>query len=312
MSLKETLSAKSLSSSSKPLLLDGALGTLLPLESQRHPLWSTHAVIEFPEIIKDIHKQYIAQGCDMLITSTYQTSENGLENWFPKLKFADVVRKSIDIAYEALVETNTVGKVFMAGSIGPYGASLANGSEYTGDYGDLTEEELRMHHKEIMDVMCEDERVDIIALETIPNIMEVKVLIDMMKQRNKLFYLGMSIRDSFMADGVTSVDDLAPYFAKVPNLAGVGVNCVGLKESLKWMHELKKLGQKLVVYPNSGEVFNQSLRKYVGCPEKNITWEQYIEKLHKNGDILIVGGCCRTDPTVTGRMRKALDNLYDS
>lgn len=311
MSLKEILVRKSQSSSSKPLLLDGALGTLLPEESQNHALWSTHSVIKFPEIIKDVHKQYIEKGCDMLITSTYQTSEAGVKRWFPELKYADVVRKSIDIAYEALVETNTVGKVFIVGSIGPYGASLANGSEYTGDYGDITDEELFIFHKEMVDIMCEDDRIDIVALETIPNLQEVKILTNMMKQKKKLFYLGMSIRDRYMADGITTVDDLIPVFSKISNLAAVGVNCVGLVDSLKWMEMLKASGQKLVVYPNSGEVFDKSVRRYLGSPEKNITWEQYIRKLKENGDVLIVGGCCRTDPSVIGKMRKVIDELYD-
>lgn len=282
------------------MILDGAMGTLLPEESQHHALWSTHCVISNPEAILEIHKSYISQGADVIQTSTYQTSSK-LSEWFPKENYAGVIKKSVDIAYMA-----AKGKAFIAGSVGPYGASLSNGAEYTGEYGGITDANLEEFHKERLDILYNDNRVDIIALETIPSQQEIKVLTQMMRQRQKPYYISLSVKGNLLADG-SSLEEFSPLLLEA-NL--VGVNCLSPIDSLLWLQKLKPLGIPMCVYPNSGEVYQDRHWRSSEQVDQEIAWEDYIGELYALGNVKLIGGCCRTTPDTIAEMRKVVDLLY--
>lgn len=297
-----------ITTTSRPFILDGALGTLLPPESQSHALWSTHTVLSHPSIISDIHKSYITHGARIIQTSTYQTSEEAVEKWFPGKNYKDVVLKSVELADRARSESGVPG-VFIAGSVGPFGASLANGAEYTGQYGDVDKVGIKKFHQVRLDVLCNDERVDLIALETIPNKDEIKTLIEEMNQKEKPYYLSLSVKEDNLADGASSDEIIKIVKEANDNLVAVGVNCLSLETSLKWLKTLKPLNRGLVVYPNSGELYVD--RQWVrDSSKKQLTWEEYVVELKAIGDVRIVGGCCRTTPEIIGEIKTAVDKLF--
>lgn len=292
--------------SSKPLVLDGALGTLLPQTSQEHPLWSTHTVITSPQLIQQIHESYIERGARLIQTSTYQTSEGNIQKYFPDEDYSQVVQKSVDLATAA---KNGRTDVFIAGSIGPYGASLANGAEYTGEYQGITDAGLVAFHEKRLDIMCQDPNVDIIGLETIPNLQEIKVLTKMMNARQKPYYLALSVKGETLADG-TPLSEFSKEILQGERLLCVGVNCLGLTDSLQWLQRLAPLNKPLIVYPNSGEIY-EGREWHEGKAEDHITWKEYVQRCKEQGNVVIIGGCCRTTPDSIGEVTQAVDDLYN-
>ncbi|CEP21099.1 mmuM [Cyberlindnera jadinii] len=295
-------------SSSKPILLDGALGTLLSQESQSHALWSTHAVVVEPRTIESIHEEYIQNGAELLLTSTYQTSEANVKKWFKDEDYSEVVKRSVDLAYEAKMKCNGGRQVFIAGSVGPFGASLANGAEYTGDYGNITDEELVEFHRKRLDILCDDRRVDIIAWETVPSLQEVRVLTRMMNEREKPYYLSFSVKEDTLADG-TPLDEFVTESLKGKNLTCIGVNCLGSSSSLHWLSKLRPFGKPLVVYPNSGEIYRNG--KWEDAAKVDaMSWVDYVEQLHAIGNVKIIGGCCRTTPETIKAIGEAINKVW--
>jgi homocysteine S-methyltransferase len=257
-----------------------------------------------PQAVQMIHECYIQHGAQVIQTSTYQTSENSVQKWFPEEIYEQVVTKSIDLAYNAKADR----EVFIAGSIGPYGASLANGAEYTGNYNDISDDFLEAFHKTRLDILCQDDRVDLIALETIPNAQEIKVLTKMMNERQKPYYISLSVKGDTLADG-TPLQELKELILQGKGLQCVGVNCLGLSDSLLWLTKLKPWGKGLVVYPNSGEIY-EDRAWHEPSKEDRMTWEQYVESLHEIGNVKIIGGCCRTTPEIIGELSRAVERIH--
>jgi len=296
--------------SSKPLILDGALGTLLPEASQTHPLWSTHTVLTSPSTIKSIHKSYIENGSQLIQTSTYQTSQLGLQKSEFDISYNEALVKSIDLAYEA---KNNSTDVWIVGSVGPYGASLANGAEYTGDYGNVTDEELVNFHKERIEVLCNDSRVDIIGLETMPNFKELKVLTELMEKYDKSYYLSLSVKDDSLADGTDIAKLSSDIFTGGKNLIAIGVNCLSQKDSIKWLKFLLKQAptKNLIVYPNSGELYDGIKKDWIKDPNGTMSWREYVEELKLiGGNVKIIGGCCRTTPNDIKEISELVKKLW--
>lgn len=300
MSLRERLSKP------QPLILDGALGTLLPDVSQSHPLWSTHTVLTSPSTIKSIHESYIKNGAQLIQTSTYQTSERGLNDSEFNVSFSDALKRSIDLAYEAKGGRDDV---WLVGSVGPYGASLANGAEYTGDYGNISDEGLINFHTERISVLCNDDRVDIIGLETMPNKRELRILLELMDSYDKDYYLSLSVNGEKLADG-TTIEELLELISKAERLIAAGVNCLSLQDSLEWLKKLKESEKILIVYPNSGEIYDGINKKWIENPNGSMSWKNYVQKLKAIGNVKIIGGCCRTTPNDIKQISDLVSELW--
>lgn len=302
-------------SATKPLILDGSLGTSLPQEAQEHALWSTYSVINDPDTIKNIHMGYLANGSQIIQTSTYQTSEETLKQFYPELDYQQTILKSIDIASDAIsahrlraaeTKEDIGNSKFICGSVGPYGASLANGAEYTGDYGaEMTRDKLVAFHQKRLQVLCQDPRMDIIGFETIPSMLELQCISAMMMEQypTKPYYVSLSVNGEALADGST-FDQIKEWLetatAAADNFVALGVNCLGLFDSLKWLAKLSTIitnKQKLIVYPNSGEKYDGKLRKFVNNPDE-MSWSEYLDLLKGKewwSKVGVIGGCCRTD-----------------
>lgn len=303
----------------KVLVLDGAMGTELEKRgvNVNDPLWSAAALLdeETRPVVKDIHLDYLRSGAHLLLTSTYQLSLRGLlERNLDGVKNTSDCAKSfalsVDSASAAVEEFGSMRPIYIGGSIGPFGAYLADGSEYTGQYGNAGFDELREFHEFRLKELMNNEKVDFIAFETLPSFLEVKALVALLEgygNNLKPFYLSLNIpkNPQEMADG-TPIEDFVRFLATKTSLhsqlLGVGANCVKLLDSCTILQALRITidettlkGLALVMYPNSGEIYDGSAKTWALGENCDRSLSDLNKEWVRQG-ARIVGGCCRMGP----------------
>jgi homocysteine S-methyltransferase len=188
--------------------------------------------------------------------------------------------------------------LFIAGSVGPYGAFLANGSEYTGAYT-LTPSQYQAFHRGRIAALV-DAGVDVLAVETIPNFAEAQALLALLQAE----FAGVEAWIAFtlspadatcIADG-TSVADVVALFEGADNVVAVGVNCVAPELALAGLKAMQKATRKpLIVYANSGEKWDAQKRDWEGERSGDGELASWVREAWDAG-ARIIGGCCRTGP----------------
>ena len=285
-----------------PVVLDGGLGTLL--ESHGHDLssslWSARLLIEDPAAIRRAHAEYFAAGARVAITSSYQVSYTGLDAVGMSRGEVDaLLARSVGLARQAREESGlSPDEAWVAASVGPYGASRADGSEYTGDYG-LDVAQLREWHRPRLQALAAA-APDAIAIETIPSLSELEAVCRELDDLGIPAWVSATIADGRLRSG----DSLAEAFALAGSARGVvavGVNCCELSEV---SGALTALGGGLpgVVYPNSGEVWHADSREWSG-PASAIASnaQEWV-----TAGARLVGGCCRVGPDQIARIAHAV------
>lgn len=286
------------------LVIDGALAT--ELERRGHnlkdELWSAKVLLEEPEAIKQLHYDYFKAGADCAITASYQATLQGfMKRGLTEAQAYALLQKSVRLAVEArdefwADEANRTGraKPFVAASIGPYGAYLADGSEYRGNYG-LTEEQLMDFHRPRMKALIEA-GAELLACETIPSPIEARALVKLLGE-----FPGVSAWISFSCKDEAHVcegERLEVCIRQVeasPQVAAVGVNCTSPKFIPSLIREAKKAtGKPILVYPNSGETYDASKSDWDGHPVYASFGEE--AKVWYEAGARLIGGCCRTSP----------------
>ncbi|EUC48434.1 hypothetical protein COCMIDRAFT_87261 [Bipolaris oryzae ATCC 44560] len=300
-----------------PIILDGALATYLETLGAdiSGALWSAEILIANPSLIKKTHLDYYRAGANVAITASYQASLDGLVKHLglSEQDAKNVVKKSVELAQEArsqyITEANAdVGdKLFVAGSVGPYGAFLADGSEYRGDYV-VPKEKMKNFHRGRIQALVEA-GVDILACETIPSKAETEALIDLLTSEfpSSEAWFSFTLRDgSHISDG-TPLSEIAALFKGVEKVVSLGFNCVPDDVALVALQELKPLVKKgtMVVYPNSGEQWNAKAREWEGKRTEGSTLAKKTEEW-RNAGAGLIGGCCRTTPDDIAVMKQAL------
>ena len=310
------------------LLLDGALGTQLEniieeqsdIQPKNDPLWSTKVLMKRPDLIAKVHDRYLESGSQILTTATYQASFSSLQryaNCFSIEEATKLWKRAIKVAKSCIEEhlsrsTKSVESPhYVCGSVGPYGAYLADGSEYTGDYDDFSNLKLDSYHYPLVNYMVLDDNVDIVGLETIPNFREFKVLLNLMLKliryykKEKKFYLSFSCRDGeSLCDG-TLIDKVMGYLnTKLSvnrvlreNLIAIGCNCVNQEIVLTVIDSIQDHnyhGYPLIVYPNLGFIYSREHQQY----EKHRDLDKWVKlsELWLNKGVKYIGGCCSTGP----------------
>ncbi|MEJ7748956.1 MAG: homocysteine S-methyltransferase, partial [Candidatus Limnocylindrales bacterium] len=167
-------------------IIDGGLATELEargLDLSDH-LWSARVLLSQPQAIEDAHLAYFRAGAQVATTASYQATVPGLAAaGLDRAEALDVIRESVALASRARDRaadesgTDRAG-LLVAGSVGPYGAMLADGSEYRGDY-DPGRGVLREVHLPRIEALL-DAGADLIALETIPTVREAEVLVELL------------------------------------------------------------------------------------------------------------------------------------
>ena len=286
------------------LVIDGALATELERRGcdLKDELWSAKILLEQPESIKQVHLDYFKAGADCAITSSYQATIEGFARRGLKKKEAiSLIQKSVSLAIEARDEfwaaaPNRLGrsKPFVAASVGPYGAFLADGSEYRGNYG-LTEKELIDFHRPRMKALVEA-GADLLACETIPSLIEAHALAKLLKEfPNISAWFSFTARDEKSVSGGQVFADCVRQLEDHPQIAALGINCTSPEYITSLIREAKKETHKpILVYPNSGETYDAASNNWNGNPVLDSFGEQAREWYEAGARL--IGGCCRTTP----------------
>jgi homocysteine S-methyltransferase len=268
-------------------VLDGGLATLL--EARGHDLtsdlWSARLLRDDPEAIVGAHAEFFAAGAQVATSASYQASFEGFATLgLDRAEALALMRLSVTLAARARDEHQPGG--WVAASIGPYGATLADGSEYRGDY-DIGVGALRDFHRCRLDVLA-DAGADVLAVETIPCLAEVEAVCAELDGTGVVAWLSLS------ADGdrTRAGEPLAEAWAMASDVAeivAVGVNCCAPGDVLT---ALAAASGPLVAYPNSGQGWDAVERVWTGEPAFD---PGSVEQWVTNGARL-VGGCCRVGP----------------
>lgn len=213
----------------------------------------------------------------------------------------DLLQRSVRLAVEARDEfwrepANRVGRPrpLVAASVGPYGAFLADGSEYRGDYG-LSETELMAFHRLRLATLLEA-GPDLLACETLPCFLEARALARLLTELpGASAWISFSARDGAHTCHGEPLAECAAWLDDHPQVVAVGINCTAPRYIPALVQAIRSATSKpIVVYPNSGETYRADLRRWEGtatCAE----FATEAERWYANGARLI-GGCCRTTP----------------
>ncbi|NWG07786.1 MAG: homocysteine S-methyltransferase [Chloroflexi bacterium] len=286
------------------LVIDGALATELERRGYnlKDELWSAKVLLETPEAIKQLHYDYFKAGADCAITASYQaTLEGFIKRGLSREQAVELVKKSVRLAIEArdefwVDEKNRIGreKPFVAASVGPYGAYLADGSEYRGNYG-LTEEQLIAFHRPRMKALIEA-GAELLACETIPSPLEARALVKLLGEFPGVSaWISFSCKDEAHVCEEERLEVCIRQVEASPQVAAVGVNCTSPRFIPALIREAKKATSKpILVYPNSGETYDASKNDWDGHSAYSSFGEE--AKVWYAAGARLIGGCCRTSP----------------
>ena len=275
---------------SSPVVIDGGMSTELEQQGCRleGALWTAQALLDDPEVIRLAHRAYVDAGARVVITSSYQISRAGFEEVGLSAADADrALRASVTVARDAVVGTPAL----VAASVGPYGAILHDGSEYRGNYG-LSREELREFHTERIAVLLEAEP-DLLAIETIPDSLEVQALIDALAEfPGAIAWMSFTIGADGKLWAGQSVAEAAHIATSSPAIAAIGVNCVDPALVSAAIAEIRTVTNlPVVIYANGGGTWNSESGVWENADADALV--AYASTWLSQGARLI-GGCCGT------------------
>ncbi len=285
-------------------ILDGGLAT--ELEARGHnlddPLWSARILLERPEAIREVHSDYLQAGADCIISASYQASLPGLmARGRSEAEAAVLIHFSVQLAIEArdqfwgiMANRQQRLRPLVAASVGPYGAYLADGSEYTGDY-DLDEAGLLAWHRPRWEILAQS-GADLLACETIPSLAEARALRQLLLETpHSPAWMSFACKDGAHISDGTPLAECARMLNDVPNLVAVGINCTPPRFLPELITAVQSNTNKhIIVYPNSGERYDAETNQWLGQSDPS-EFGTISREWRKMG-ALLVGGCCRTGP----------------
>lgn len=286
------------------LILDGGLAS--QLEARGHclndALWSARLLKDEPEEIAAVHQSFIRAGADIITTASYQATFQGFDQaGLGAVEAELLLRRSVQLAQQAALSGKNIR---VAASIGPYGAYLADGSEYTGAYS-IDRSGLVEFHRRRWEVLV-SESPDIILCETFPNLSEAMAVCELASDHGGIpIWISFSCRDhAHLCDG-TPIEDAACALANQPAVQAIGVNCTP-PQFLPELIRRIRLGtdQRILAYPNSGEVYDASTRCWQGTRDLDGFATQAEIWCEKGANI--IGGCCRVSPEHIHALRARL------
>jgi homocysteine S-methyltransferase len=291
----------------EPVLLDGGLATQLEAQGAdlRTPLWSAQVLLDNPDAVVAAHRAFFAAGAQVATTASYQAPVELIGLSVRLAQRAREAHVSSELSAWSVAPATThadksESELWVAGSVGPYGAALADGSEYRGDYG-LSVAELRAWHRPRIAALVEA-GVDVLALETIPTAVEVEALLAEVAGTGVPCWLSITAQGEQTRAGEPAYAAFA-LTRNVPEVIAVGVNCLDPDDvpGLLTM-AAEASGKPGVAYPNRGEGWDAAAKTWSGPgafdPTDVTGWVRAGARL--------VGGCCRVTPADIAAMRSAL------
>ena len=288
------------------LISDGGLAT--ELEARGHDLsddlWSARLLFDAPDEIMAAHLAFYRAGSAIATTASYQASFEGFAAGGIGRDDAErLMRRSVELAAAARDEVGSEGR-WVAASVGPYGAALANGEEYVGRYG-LTVAQLADWHLPRMEILA-DAGADVLAIETLPDIDEAEALVGLVRRLGVPAWLSYTISGPYTRAGQPLAEAFA-LAADVPEIVAVGVNCCAPGDVLPAIDIARGVTDKpVIVYPNSGEEWDGERRTWIGEPR----WSADLPAQWVAAGARIVGGCCRVMPDDIAELASTVGPTY--
>lgn len=297
------------------VILDGGLATELEAHGfdLNDDLWSARVLVERPDSIRRVHLDYLLAGADCVASASYQATIEGFAHrGLDKRTAVELLRRSVDLAIEARElfwsdPENRSGRLepLVAASIGPYGAYLADGSEFRGDY-DLDEQALVEFHRSRWRLLASS-GADLLACETIPNHHEARALRRLLEEDpGTIAWLSFSCRDEqHLSDG-SQLADVVAELDDCPQVLAIGVNCTAPRYIAPLVRAARAATSKpIVVYPNAGEGWDATTKRWAPVDEDSPT---LVNSCHEWVDLgaRLIGGCCRTTPDDIRQVRQNL------
>ena len=292
---------ETLLNSNGPILIDGGLATQCEAMgcSIGGDLWSAELLQSNPRVLVDAHRAYLDAGARIIISASYQASRIGFMLHGLTEKQADsLIVASVDLAVQArdeyLHDNPSSDSPLIAASIGPYGAVMHDGTEYTGAY-DVSRSELEEFHGLRLELLDQSD-ADLLACETIPSFEEAQILAEMLRDARSPAWVSFSCRDELSIGDGTAVADAVSLFRDHPRVLAVGINCTAPQYTLSLINTIKTAvpDRSTVVYPNSGERYDAVSKTWSG----NVTTDDWARSARQWADAgaNLIGGCCRTGP----------------
>jgi homocysteine S-methyltransferase len=295
------------------LLLDGALATELERRGAdlNDPLWSAKVLLERPELIRALHYDYFMAGADVATTASYQATFAAFaERGIAAGRAAQLLRESVSLALAARADfqrnagTRAGPQPLVAASLGPYGAALADGSEYRGGYS-LSDAELAEFHRPRLMALI-PAGADLLAFETIPSLREALVLARLLQQfPSCCAWLSFSCQDGLRTSEGQDVGACAQALDEFTQLVAIGVNCTAPEFVPSLLQRMRAQTDKpLLAYPNSGERYDAAAKRWHG----HSTAQSFASQAHEwyEAGARLIGGCCRTTPADIRAIRESL------
>lgn len=310
-------------------VIDGGLATELESHGAdlHDPLWSAKCLLSSPHLIRRVHLDYLEAGANVIISASYQATPQGFEaKGMSREEGEALLKRSVEIACEARNiyydraaksswDVTKVGNaperhpVLVAASVGSYGAYLADGSEYSGIYGDkVTLKTLKDFHRRRVQLLAES-GADLIAFETTPNKLEAKAYAELLEEENIKIpaWFSFNSKDGTNVVSGDSISECASIADSCKQVVAVGINCTPPRFIHGLVQSIKKVTTKpILVYPNSGEMYDGERKEWV--PTAGATDEDFVSYVSKWRDAgaSLIGGCCRTTPKTIRAISKIL------
>lgn len=298
------------------LVLDGGLSDQLRSQGcdLSDDLWSARLLDDAPEQIEAAHAAYVRAGAQVLITASYQATYEGFaRRGVGRDRASGLLADSVALARRAGAEVGR--EIWVAASVGPYGAMLADGGEYRGRYG-LSVRELERFHRPRIETLAAA-GPDVLALETVPDTDEAEALLRAAEGCGVPVWLSYTVA----GDRTRAGQPLAEAFALAAaedDVIAVGVNCCDPSDADHAVALAASATPKpLVVYPNSGEKWDATTRGWVGegqgvgegrgeGPLPSLFTSDRLRDWRSAGARLL-GGCCRVGPARIAEVAALLD-----
>ncbi len=296
------------------LVLDGALATELERRGAdlNDPLWSAKVLLEQPELIRQVHFDYFAAGADVATTASYQAHAAGFaRRGIAAGQVPQLLAQAVQLARAAREDylrtaPAAARRPLVAASVGPYGAALADGSEYRGDYA-LDDQELAAFHRPRLAALLAA-GPDLLACETLPSLREALVLARLLSEfPGSCAWISFSCQDGSRTCEGQDVAECARALDAFAQVAAIGINCTAPAHVPSLLQRLRAHSAKpLLAYPNSGERYDAGAKRWHAQAGDHPTeFAAQACTWHAAGARLI-GGCCRTTPADIRAIREQL------
>jgi homocysteine S-methyltransferase len=293
-------------------VLDGGLAT--ELEARGHDLsdrlWSARLLVDDPGAIEAVHRSYFEAGAMVATTASYQATIPGFAAaGLDRDDALGAIRRSVEVAQRAragVAEASASGAddLLVAGSVGPYGAMLADGSEYTGAY-DPGDAVLRDVHAPRMEALLAA-GADLLAIETIPTVREARVLVDLVDELGATAWLSYQCRDGATTAAGESIVEAVALASTSKGVVAVGVNCTAPRHVPALLASANSATTlPLIAYPNDGDAWDAHDRRWVAADTAGRFDPTAVASWTGLGATWL-GGCCGTGPADIAALAAAL------